>query len=345
MRANARDEVNYSDMGSTASQMVPKVYAAAKDCLTTHGLELLITQLQASLKYVVLEQDTLDVSCSSDPITLDTCAPDETTDANLLDMPRFRCLAEVVAAKEHMPNDYMALLVTPRHTHEGHLKNPHWILLSNKTNGAYIDFYCTCGSSVRCGMPCRHFWAVMLSPGCYPIGFHFGHINDLWFKVAQRPTSELTLYSYGSYTGQEEQLIQFSRPLFAAATSRLATSRSAARAAALEDDPALAADDETPPDDPRLLLSQKRAYGELLGMAKKAVEAALAGGGGGYAALRAMLQHFVPGGESSTRTVQNPAVIQGKGRPKNSKNKPKSAAAGRPSQLACGNSIFRAKAT
>ena len=168
LRAKARNEVNYADMGSTASQMIPDIYQAAKVSLTNHGVELLITQVQASLKYVVYAQDSDDAEMYGPTISMDTREPGDYVDANLLDLPRFKCLTEVIEAND-VDDGYMALLVTLRHTHAGHLKNPHWLLFSNKNDaGVFSGFYCTCGCSIRCGVPCRHFWAALLSPACFP---------------------------------------------------------------------------------------------------------------------------------------------------------------------------------
>ena len=341
LRAKARNEVNYADMGSTASQMIPDIYQAAKVSLTNHGVELLITQVQASLKYVVYAQDSDDAEMYGPTISMDTREPGDYVDANLLDLPRFKCLTEVIEAND-VDDGYMALLATPRHTHAGHLKNPHWLLFSNKNDaGVYSSFYCTCGCSIRCGVPCRHFWAALLSPACFPIGFHFGQVNDLWFKAAQQPTAELQLFSYSSASDQQ-QLIEFSRPLFAAATARAAAAAAAAASTEEGNPPA----PEQAAQDPRLQLSQKRAYGELLGLAKKAVEAALAGGSEKSVTLRTMLQHFVPGGESGATSLANPALIQHKGRPRKGKGKPNTPAAAsqRPAQLAALPPLARKRA-
>ena len=290
-------EVHAREQGSTARSLFPDIYEAAKRDLTTYALHMMCTQVQAAIKYQVIED------CEQ-PLDLDVSTPPDSQDPSLVDMPRYKSASELLEAGGGS-NDKV-LCVTLRRCLPGHLKNPHFIVLKQQVGQVYTDFWCSCGSTIRSGIPCRHYWAVLLSDShSHLLGFHFGHINDLWFSKAQAPTAEQPLFCIES---NDQQTIPHRRPLFQAASQRQVLQNSDSEAG------------EEAAADLRLKIGRKRTYGELLGLCKKAVEACVAEGT--EDALRKMMQSFVPGGESPTKKrVTNPPVAKPKGRPKGALNK------------------------
>lgn len=293
IQADIREEVNYRETGTTASSLFPDAYQAAKARLTPYALQMICTQVQAATKYQVFE----DLDCEH---PLDVSVPQDSQDPNLVDLPRFKSAKEML--HKAGGSDEKVYCITLRWNLPGHLKNPHFVVLKCREGEVYTDYWCTCGASTRAGIPCRHYWAVLLSDYGSLLCFHFGLVNELWFMEAQPATEELQLYCM-----QQHQTSNFSRPMFQAATARAAQADSASTADRAED--------------PKQTFGRKRLYGELLGLCKKAVEACLAEGTA--PALRKMMLSFVPGGDcgASSTGVANPAVAKSKGRPKGAPNK------------------------
>lgn len=271
----------------------------------------MLTQISASLKYQVIRtsEEELDYR-----FPLDTTQATDNSDFDLVDLPRFHCVRDTIKALApdslENPQTVTVLCVTLRRQIPGHLKNPHFLLLKDPapSQDFHTSFFCTCGSSVRAGIPCRHFWAAMNSDFAHLLAFHFGQVNDQWFKQAQvQAEVDENLYCMGHY----EHQFSYRRPLYVAATAK----------ASAAGGPQPPVDAETPAvNDLRQRFGRVRAHGELLGICKKAVEAALCEGK--EDALRAVLQTFVPGAaESSHSLCVNPAVAKTKGRPTGSRNK------------------------
>ena len=220
------------------------------------------------------------------------------TDYDLTDLPRYSTLEEAVAEAGVTGQNYVAYVVELRHTITQQRCNPHFLLAKRPINmpgdqelSTFADFYCTCGSSVRSGVPCRHFWAVLLSqPGA--LGFHLGLVNDLWFKVGQPVTSDVKVHAYFGGRCTQPLCMQFHRALFMG------------HGAATGDEP-----------DVRERLGRQRQFGRLLGLAKKAVETAV--DGALVDELEAALKRFLPGSDdgAGSGSVKVPAVVKGKGRP------------------------------
>ena len=292
--ADSLDEVSYRNMGTYASLMVPEIAKIVHELLTAHGEYLFLKQVQASAKYRA-------VACKlhQDAVPLDSNL-DSASYHDLVDLPRYQTLEEVVAACDLRDINYTAFVVNLNHTIEAQTRNPHFVVLKNgQSTDCCTDFLCTCGSSVKIGIPCRHFWAVLISvPGV--AGFHMGMINDLWFKVAQPSLSTLKIFSYSSSPTQEQLEIEFNRPLFNGKPGEASP----------------VSEEELQATQQRL--SRQRTFGKLLGMANKVVEASVEEDC--VDALEEVLQSFLPGAPSKPEGVSNPPVAKAKGRPKNSKN-------------------------
>jgi len=85
-------------------------------------------------------------------------------DPDLADHPRFQTAEELCGAVlAHQRAGVRCYRVTLLHTviDNNRTRNPHYVLLYDKMEGreASWQHVCTCGSGVRCGVPCRHFWA------------------------------------------------------------------------------------------------------------------------------------------------------------------------------------------
>jgi len=198
-------------------------------------------------------------------------------------------------------------------------KNPHFLLLFDKAPGQeyYYRFLCTCGSTVRCGVPCRHFWAVLRDSGLAT--FHSGMCNDLWFREPQSvEPGTVRLHTFSDPNCPIIQL-PFQRPPCVRAFASSATAQDLAEDA-----------------DVVQKMSHKRLYGSLLGEAKKAIEHAIATGR--EVNLHGFLTGFcnastaqscprqgAPGASAKSApqglAILNPPVVNGKGRQKGSLRK------------------------
>uniref|UniRef100_A0A7S1SSS1 SWIM-type domain-containing protein n=1 Tax=Tetraselmis chuii TaxID=63592 RepID=A0A7S1SSS1_9CHLO len=101
-------------------------------------------------------------------------------DPDLADHPRFQTADELrAAAPAHQQEDVRCFEVNIMHTITDKTTNPYFVLLHDKVEGreCYMCHTCTCGYGVRCGVPCRHFWAVLRSSS--EATFHQGLVNDL----------------------------------------------------------------------------------------------------------------------------------------------------------------------
>ncbi len=121
-------------MGSTASMLFPDIYATCKEHLTSHGLELILTQIRASVKYTVAGVATGDMT-----VSLPLKFPNDSYPATeIVDLPRFKCSYDVIHSMGTClnVNEYKSFCVTLRHTLHGHLRNPHFVLLQTKEGAA-----------------------------------------------------------------------------------------------------------------------------------------------------------------------------------------------------------------
>lgn len=240
-------------------------------------------------------------------------------DTDLMDLPRYKTVRELIASlgtdAESSP---IVFMVVTKHTMNAGRTNPHFVVLTDAVPerlSRHSGFHCTCGSAVRCGVPCRHFWAVLLSS---PLaGFHFGMVNELWFCSAQPMIATHKLYAFDGLA--EEDYIQADFTSHAMAATRAAVScEPAERVEAM-----------------RLDISKKREYGNLLGKAKKLIETAVESGRAADLAtsLDAILAGVVSAPPTAPVTglchpqvtsapiILNPEVAKPRGRPPGAKNK------------------------
>ena len=209
LHADYKQEVNYQDMGNCFSCNLPSIYPDVKERLTSYGMSLFLKQVQASQKYVVQPCST-----TGDSIDAFVADVDELQEPDLRDLPRYKTLQQVMDSNGILPDaDTFPALVRLKHTIQA-VSNPQFVVLTDKVEGkgCYHGYLCTCGSTTRTGVPCRHFWAVLQH--LPDVAFHFGMVNDLWFKKAQPPQESLQLYSFN--TGHAHHHFNFQRALFAA---------------------------------------------------------------------------------------------------------------------------------
>ena len=291
------------------------------DRLTSYGLSVLSKQMSAGSKYGAAE---VDVTCLDDDAFAGREAnPFADDDPDLADHPRFRTAEELRGAMPAATHgEVKVFCVELNHTVNNNLMNPHFVLLHDKVEGreCFKAYRCTCDSGIRCGVPCRHYWAVMRHSTA--AAFHGGLVNDLWFKEAQ----PLSVSVVGLHTFDDPcnpfQPVEYQRPLYPGVNlsgngrSEDARSEELSRTAKG--------------------LSEKRLWGQLLGEAKKAIERSIDLGcsDGLYATLHGFASATGATGAgragtdlltrtttdlqaaAGTLTVQNPDVVRGKGRPK-----------------------------
>jgi hypothetical protein len=295
-----KEEVNYQDMGNTCSRIFPTIYPDAQNRLTTYGLSLMLKQVQASQMYVV--QPCTSSTCSPERVSLET---DELLEPDLRDLPRFKTLQQFLDVNAGLcTEDNMAVLVKLKHTIAA-ASNPQFVLLTRKVEGrnCYQDYLCTCGSSIKSGMPCRHFWAVLQY--LRVASFHFGMVNDLWFKAAQPQTQKLQLYAFDARAGVPAHIFDFQRALFSA-VAQTPDEEEGEEGSSIED--------------PRARLQRMRTVGNLLGLAKKAIDM-VQDSPELCEQLFQVLDNLVNSTEERPQ-IRNPAVAKTKGRPKQNRKAP-----------------------
>ena len=163
----------------------------------------------------------------------------------------------------------------------------------DQASGIYTRFYCSCGYSVRAGIPCRHFLAAVRSPSS-KAGFHLDLFNHLWFK---KPFTEGPVVHYHhSGDAPPVQLSITSPPL----------------QALIPGDVPLQAEAYGPEDLVRL--SEARSIGILLGESKDAVQAAMEHGK--FVEFREYLRAWITQHpiQSHGAQIQNPVKKAARGR-------------------------------
>lgn len=277
--------------------------------LTGYGLGMMQKQMVAGANYAV-EQVDITAPLPHPPETQHVSYP--SIDPDISDHPRFKTANEILAAVPTAhEGDFHCFQVKILRTITNKPTSPHYVLLYDKVEGreCYKGHACTCGTGVRCGVPCRHFWAVLR--GTTLATFHSGLVNDLWFKTSQKLTpTTVRLHTYDD-PRRARQDVAYVRPLY--------------EASMYDNDETMI--DEDMQIDLAMNLTKKRLWGALLGEAKKAIERAIVTKleDGLYAMLKtyalvkANTTNGLLGGLSSLPTplnIQNPEVVRGKGRPK-----------------------------
>ena len=300
---------------------MPEIYKDVEQSLTAFGMAMFNKQVQASGNYTIQEFNLMthehdnNVDGSTNTWSLDVSSV--TVDPDLADHPRFLTAKEFVKTLQvdHLQT-IKVFRVSVICTITTRKCSPHFIVLYDKLEDreCYKRHSCTCLSGVRCGVPCRHFWAVLRMSSMAT--FHLGIINDLWFKSAQSLKTTVKLHTFDSKE----------------AVTSLIYCRNPEANQGLTDvlDP-----EPNPPDEELVtLISTKRMWGILQGLSKKAIEACISTGR--EDALCAVLNSFATqcslstiAAQSTTGTlsisagasapcirVVNPAVVRGKGRPR-----------------------------
>ena len=304
-------QVCATQAASASESTFPTIYQDMKGALTGYGLGMMAKQMAASSKYGAR---AVNLTCLQDSIFPEQPVNSFVeSDPDLMDHCRFETAEDLrKTLRETGTWEVVTFQVDLLHTISNQMTSPHFVVLHDKVHGreAYQNYLCTCGSGIRCGVPCRHYWAV-LKQSTTP-AFHRGLVNDLWFKEAEPLGMSVVNLHLFDNPKVPRQNAEYYRPVYSLVQrqdNELQDNEAAERI--------------------RKDLSMKRKWGALLGEAKKAIERALETGleDGLYAYLRGF------GGAGSTEVpsvltsgqgwrgglqIQNPTVVKGKGRPKGS---------------------------
>jgi hypothetical protein len=236
-------------------------------------------------------------------------------DTDVVDLPRFRSARDAALDMGLEGTPHKAYCVYTKHTVNNGRSNPHFLFLTDRhpDQDCYTSFICSCGNAVRCGVPCRHFWAVYTTR--QEAGFHLGMVNDLWFRSAQPVREHVHVFAF---QGTSVPPIDHCRPL-----CRILQPNEPS------DDSELCIGDA---EGVRTIYSRMRLFGNLLGVAKKAIEAVVESGNDVQsAALSSYLAAIAAGGGtdlpraeqqgSLPAAVRPPPSHRGKGRPSGSLNR------------------------
>lgn len=311
---NGGVQVHATSARTYAASCYPAITEEMKEALTGYGMAMMQKQMMAGANYRATE---VPLTLVDDPSTTTTAdlRPFPSIDPDLADHPRFQTAADLrgaVPAQHHA--DLRCFKVGILHTVTDKPTNPHFVMLHDKLQGrdAYQAHTCTCGSGVRCGVPCRHYWAVLCCSTAAT--FHRGLVNDLWFKQAQPLSpSSVRLHTFDNPAAPQAHFT-CQRLLYPSPTDCPQTASGTDE----ESNTQLAKD-----------LTLKRLWGTLLGEAKKAIERAIDTNAheGLYSALKgfASAPTEMGGGSmhasghvlsrASASVVLNPDVVRGKGRP------------------------------
>ena len=306
-------QMHATNAASFCQSSMPAIYKEVEQQLTGYGLTLFNKQVQASGNYVATP---LTLTYYDDQADVDV-RPDRSwasIDPDLSDHPR-GITAGVL--RNSLPAEHREVATTfvvkILHTITTGPTAPHYIILFNKIEGreCFQEHMCTCGTGVRTGVPCRHFWSVLRSTTCAT--FNCGLVNDLWFKAPQALGQSQTL------------LFAFDSPSPPSAT--VETDRTLYHNQGLVDSGVQILDETTDEAELRTLISAKRFWGIMQGLAKKAIETSILTGQ--QTALQAVLTSFAGGNgrqasESGTLAIMagcdrpvvaNPDRVKTKGRP------------------------------
>ena len=189
-----KQTIHYSDVGCFAKQILPDIYQEACDTLTSFGLARFIKQIQAASLYTIAR---VEVDLQQQRTTEGLLDAPTIEDPELSDLPSSAALPAMLAQFNVDTSEATVFMVTimPLVSRRGALSAQHVVLWDRLPGEGGVNkrHFCTCGSGVRGGVPCRHFWAVAINSR--EASFNFGLVNDLWFKEAQKLNDAVEVFN------------------------------------------------------------------------------------------------------------------------------------------------------
>jgi hypothetical protein len=239
-------------------------------------------------------------------------------DGDLFDLPRFTSIREVLdnlRLTSTSSSQHEIYVVYTKRTIDSGRNNPHFVVIKDKPTDTdfFTNYLCTCGCGIKCGVPCRHYWVAYVNTG--RVAFHFGMVHDLWFKRAQPLNQDIELFIPDMSDKQCTFKLPHCRPMLSIVASSDEESHIAGKFL-------LQPGDHT---NIRDRVSNLAVYGELLGAAKRAIQA-IVDEGLPHDNLLCYLQDVAeerPCDNAMTipNVVANPPIIRHKGRPRGSLGK------------------------
>ena len=208
---------------------------------------------------------------------------------DIMDLPRYTSIREFLnSLDESMREDSEVYCVRVKHSCDHGRSSPHFVLLTQKLKDTqkYANYTCTCSSDVRCGVPCRHFWAVYTNTSCAT--FHESSVNELWFRE-------------GHNNHNDGQVNRSAPPIHYVQSID-------------DDDNVFIAEEQT---QAYVQTQNRQAYGDLLGEFKATVQY-LFDNGLDHQVFQNMMRQF-RSSQLSNGVLQNPPKTKHKGRPRKRK--------------------------
>jgi hypothetical protein len=305
--------IQYKSAGTLAKTTLPSVNNACQDNLTPYGFKLCVKQMGNAFSYnaalttmdnaFILQEDYM-----QQHLRFRTELEEGEYDEDIIDLPGHISMARFVEDNNLQHYQIFSVSLLPTVTGYAHAASQSVCLYRKDQcdDGDHVfdSFFCTCGYSKRFGVPCRHFFKVLLtSPEAC---FHLGYIHEQWFKVPQALTSSYPLLMvHNARARTPSMLVSFCRPDILVAPAALQD---------LRDNGYLPADASAQQIVSRI--GELRQYGTLMGAAKKAIEAAVVAGK--YQDLLTVLEKFedLASGDAQNGPIGNPLRKKRKGRPR-----------------------------
>ena len=284
-----------SDCGRSSRVTFPTVYDLANEYLTPYGMSLFTKQ---ALRCTVYNVEPITYEAVAAPLNDDTfsaalrLASEENPDFDVVDPPSF--VAASRFAEERTLQDGNSAVFSVKADAATETRGaPQTLILyaPDQASGIFTRFYCSCGYSVRAGVPCRHFLAAVRSPSS-KAGFHLDLFNHLWFKKQ---------FTHGSVVHYHRD----APPVQVSITSPPVQ-------ALVPGDVPLQAEGYGPEE--LIRLSEARSIGILLGESKDAVQAAM--DHGKFDEFREYLRSWIKEHpiQSTGTSIQNPIKKAARGR-------------------------------
>ena len=182
----------------TANQAFPFYVKFVSGKVTSWAFDRMLQQINTSTAYLVYEYD---VSREAQYIAANRAAPlwnydrqcHDSLETELVDLPRFCAISKRVQQIQGKNTVYEVKRSESSCTSR-YMNCPHYVCMFEPLaeDGAYTQFWCSCGLAVRVGHPCRHYFAV-LHHRSSSVGFHLGLFNPIFIlKQFQTATEVLT---------------------------------------------------------------------------------------------------------------------------------------------------------